>query len=141
MQESKNFKSNRLLRIFGSSNSILKTFVKCMNNWGWADTRQVRGIICRGIYVARNCKAVGTKYTQNNKENFRVSCNNKINWEALYEWRVFVVIHRDILMVGNCKSNGHKVSREYQRVYSKSSGAASSHLEWGALREDVVTRT
>ena len=34
MQASKNFKGNRLLRIFGSSNSILKTFVKYMNQLG-----------------------------------------------------------------------------------------------------------
>ena len=34
MQASKNFKSNRLLRIFGSSNSISKTFVKYMNQLG-----------------------------------------------------------------------------------------------------------
>ena len=34
MQASKNFKSNRLLRIFGSSSSILNTFVKYMNQLG-----------------------------------------------------------------------------------------------------------
>ena len=34
MQSSKNFKSNRLLRIFDRSNSISKTIVKHMNNWG-----------------------------------------------------------------------------------------------------------
>ena len=34
MQASKNFKSNRLLRIFERSNGILKTFVKHMNKWG-----------------------------------------------------------------------------------------------------------
>ena len=32
MQASKNFKSNRLLRIFGSSNIILKNLVKHTNN-------------------------------------------------------------------------------------------------------------
>ena len=41
-----------------------------------------------------------------------------------------VFIHRDILVVGNCKSNGHKVSKEYQRVTLKSSGAARNHLDW-----------
>ena len=39
MQASKNFKSNKLLRIFGRSNIILKTLVKHINNWGRADTR------------------------------------------------------------------------------------------------------
>ena len=81
MQVSKNFKSKRLLGIFGRSNGILKTFVKHMINWGWADTRQVRGFIRRGIHVVKNCKAISTKYAQNNRENFGVSCNNKVNGE------------------------------------------------------------
>ena len=34
MQVSKNFERRRLLRIFGGSNGISKTFVKHMNNWG-----------------------------------------------------------------------------------------------------------
>ena len=34
MQASKNFKSNRLLRIFGRLNGISKSFAKHMNNWG-----------------------------------------------------------------------------------------------------------
>ena len=110
MQASKNFKSQRLQRIFGRSNSILKTFVKHMNNWGWADTRQVRGFIWRGIHVAKNSKAVSSKDSRNNRENFGVSCNNKINWETLYEWRVYVVIHRSLSMKGNCKSDEHKFS-------------------------------
>ena len=38
-------------------------------------------IIHRGIQVTRNCKTVGTRYSRINRENFGVSCNNKINWE------------------------------------------------------------
>ena len=34
MQASKNFKSNRLVRIFGRPNGISKTFVKHMISWG-----------------------------------------------------------------------------------------------------------
>ena len=34
MQASKNFKSNRLLRIFGRSNDVSKTVVKYMNQLG-----------------------------------------------------------------------------------------------------------
>ena len=34
MQASKNFRSNRLLRIFGRPNGISKNFVNCMNIWG-----------------------------------------------------------------------------------------------------------
>ena len=61
MQASKNFKSNKLLRIFGRSNSISKTLVKHMNNWGETNPRCVWGLICRCIQVTRNCKAVGTR--------------------------------------------------------------------------------
>ena len=39
MQASKNFKSKRMLRIFGRSNGISKTFVKHMNNLERANTR------------------------------------------------------------------------------------------------------
>ena len=41
MQASKNFKNNRLLRIFERSNSISKTLVKHMNNWGEINPRCV----------------------------------------------------------------------------------------------------
>ena len=82
MQASKNFKSNRLLGIFGRSNGISKTFVKYMNQLGMSGySISARKIIRRGIHVAKNCKAVGTKYCRNNRENFEVSCNNKINGE------------------------------------------------------------
>ena len=43
---------------------------------------------------------------------------------------MYVFIHRDISVVENCKSNGHKVSKEYRWVTSKSSGAAGNHLDW-----------
>ena len=33
MQASENFKSNRLLGIFGRSNDILKSLAKHLNNW------------------------------------------------------------------------------------------------------------
>ena len=44
---------------------------------------------------------------------------------------MYVFIHRDILGVGNYKSNGHKVLREHRKVSSESSGAAGDHLELG----------
>ena len=56
--------SNKLLRIFGGSNSISKTIVKHMNNWGMSGYSISARIIRRGIYVARYCKAVGTKYSR-----------------------------------------------------------------------------
>ena len=81
MQASKNFKSQRLQRIFGRSNIILKTFVKHMNNWGMSGYSISARIIRRGIQVTKNSKAASSKDSRNNRENFGVSCNNKINWE------------------------------------------------------------
>ena len=81
MQASKNFKRNRLLGIYGRTNGISKTFVKYMNNWGMSGYSISARIIRRGIQVTRNCKTVGIRYSRINRENFGVSCNNKINWE------------------------------------------------------------
>ena len=77
--------------------------------------------------MAKNSKAVSSKDSRSSKENFGVSCNNKINWETLYEWRVYVVIHRSPSMKGNCKSDEHKSSGYQQRVSSGSSRAADDH--------------
>ena len=65
-------------------------------------------IIRRGIQVTENNKAVSSKDSRNNKENFEVSRNNKISWEASYERRVYVVIRRGLSMEGNCKSDAIK---------------------------------
>ena len=76
-------------------------------------------IIHSGIHVAKNSKAISSKDSRSSKENFGVSCNNKINWEALYEWRVYVVIHRGLSMEGNCKSDTIKSQEnigEYLRI-------------------------
>ena len=51
MQASKNFKSNRLLGIFGSSNSILKTSVNYLNQLGTSGYSVSARIIRRGIQV------------------------------------------------------------------------------------------
>ena len=121
------WQSNKLLRIFGGSNSISKTIVKHMNNWGMSGYSISARIIRRGIQVTKNSKAVSSKDSRNNRENFGVSCNNKINWETLYEWRVYVVIHRSLSMKGNCKSDEHKFSGYQRRVSSGSSRAADDH--------------
>ena len=110
MQANKNFKNNRLLRIFGRSNSILKTIVEYLNQLGMTGYSVSARIIRRGIQVTKNNKAVSSKDSRNNRENFGVSCNNNISWETLYEWRVYVVIHRSLSMKGNCKSDEHKFS-------------------------------
>ena len=118
MQANKNFKSNRLLRIFERSNSILKTIVEYLNQLGMSGYSVSARIIRRGIQVTKNNKAVSSKNSRNNRETFGVSCNNKINWETLYECRVYMVIHRGLSMEGNCKSDAIK-SRENIREYHR----------------------
>ena len=90
MQANKNFKSNRLLRIFGRSNSILKTIVKYLNQLGMSGYLVSARIIRRGIQVTKNSKAVSSKDSRNNRENYGVSCSNKINREhcmnSEYTW-------------------------------------------------------
>ena len=77
MLVSKNFKSNRLLKIFGRSNSILKTIVEYLNQLGMTGYSVSARIIRRGIHVVKNCKAVSLKDFRNNGEQFRASCNDK----------------------------------------------------------------
>ena len=60
--------SNKLLRIFGGSNSISKTIVKHMNNWGMSGYSISARIIRRGIQVTKNSKAVSSKDYRNNDE-------------------------------------------------------------------------
>ena len=73
--------SNKLLRILGGSNSISKTIVKHMNNWGVSGYSISARIIHRGIQVTKNGKVVSSKDYRNNDEYSGVSCNNKTNWE------------------------------------------------------------
>ena len=77
MQASKNFKGNKLLRIFGRSNIISKTLVKHMNNLGVSGYSISARIIHRGIQVTRNNKAISSKDYRDNDECFEVSGNNK----------------------------------------------------------------
>ena len=60
MQASKNFKSNRLLRIFKSSNTFSKTFVNYLNQLGMSGYSVSARIIRRGIQMTRNSKAVSS---------------------------------------------------------------------------------
>ena len=75
-QAGKNFKTNRMLRVCGRSNGILKTCVKYVNQLGMSGYSVSVRIIRRDIQVAKNCKAVGTKYSRNIRENFGESCKN-----------------------------------------------------------------
>ena len=119
MQVSKNFKSKKAPEDTLESKGILNTFVKYLNQLGMSGYSVSARIIRRGIQVTKISKAVSSKDSRNNRENFGVSCNNKINWETLYEWRVYVVIHRGLSMEGNCKSDTIKSQEnigEYLRI-------------------------
>ena len=61
MLVSKNFKSNRLLKIFERSNDILNTFVKYLNQLGMSGYSVSARIIRRGIQVTKNSKVVSLK--------------------------------------------------------------------------------
>ena len=93
--------------------------MKYLNQLGMSGYSVSARIIRRGIQVTKNSKAVSSKDSRNNRENFGVSCNNKISWETLYEWRVYVVIHRGLSMEGNCKNDAIKSQEnieEYLRI-------------------------
>ena len=63
--------------------------MKYLNQLGMSRYSVSARIIRRGIQVTKNSKEVSSKDSQNNRENFGVSCNNKINWEAMngeYTW-------------------------------------------------------
>ena len=81
MQASKNFKSQRLQRIFGRSNIIFEDFCETQEQLGMSGYSVSARIIRRGIQVTKNSKAVSSKDSRNNRENFGVSCNNKNNGE------------------------------------------------------------
>src|SRR4051812_47641995 len=81
MLASKNFKSNRLLGIFGRSNDISKTVVKYRNQlWMNGYSISVKNYLY-GYSCGKNCKAVSSKDSRDNREYFEASCNNKINRE------------------------------------------------------------
>ena len=128
MQADKHFKSHRLMRIFRRTNGISKTFVKYKNQL-WMNGYSISGgIIRRGIHVVKNCKAVSSKDSRDNREYFGASCNKKINGERLYEWKVYAVF---IGVDGGRKSQMrcHKDSREHRTVTLESSSAAGDHLK------------
>ena len=56
MKANKKFQSNRLLRIFGISGGISKTFVLHINNWGMSGYSINARINRRGIQVTRTAR-------------------------------------------------------------------------------------
>ena len=98
MQVSKDFKSKRLLRIFGRSNGILNTFVKYLNQLGMSGYSVSARIIRRGIQVTKNSKAVSSKDSRNIRENFGLvitrstgkhCMNGEYTWLSIrvYRWK------------------------------------------------------
>ena len=81
MQASKNFKRNRLLEIFGRSNGISKTFVKYMNQLGMSGYSISARNYPYGYSGGKELQGSRHKYSKNNNEYFRASCNKKSNWE------------------------------------------------------------
>ena len=61
MQASKNFKSNRLLRIFRRSNSILKTIVKYMNQLGLSRSSVGASNYPYGYFCGKELQGSGTR--------------------------------------------------------------------------------
>ena len=51
MRANKKFQSNRLLRIFGISGGISKTFVQHMNNWGMSGYSISARIYLKGVVM------------------------------------------------------------------------------------------
>ncbi len=60
--------------------------MKYLNQLGMSGYSVSARIIRRGIQVTKNSKAVSSKDSRDNRENFGVSCNNKINWVRKIEW-------------------------------------------------------
>ena len=61
MQANENFKSNRLLRIFGRSNSILKTIVKYMNQLGMSRYSVGASNYPYGYFCGKELRGSGTR--------------------------------------------------------------------------------
>ena len=88
--------------------------------------------------MTKNSKVVSSKDSRNNRENFGVSCNNKINWEALYEWRVYVVIHRGLSMEGNCKSDTIKSQENIGEYFGSFWCTRRSSVIRGSPGESII---
>ena len=63
------------------SDSISEYLMKHTNNWDEQILDKCEELSVGGIHAVKNCKAVNSKDCRNSRENFEVSCNNKINGE------------------------------------------------------------
>ena len=129
MQPDKTFGSTRLQRIFGRSNCIRRIL---WDIWSTGDERIPDK--CEELFVGvfrrkRSCKATGAKDSQKITKYFRVFCSNKSNWRR-YGRQVYVAIHGDLSVVGNCNGEGHKGLGTRRGVSSESSDETVDHLWW-----------
>ena len=60
----KYLQSNKAAKDFRRIEQYFKDFCETPEQLGMSGYSEVREIILRGIQVAKNCKAVGTKYSQ-----------------------------------------------------------------------------
>jgi hypothetical protein len=80
MQAGKNFKSNRLRRIFGRSKVFQRVFVKLMNNRDERILDKCEELIVR-FFERKELQGSNSKDFRNNGEHFKASCNNKSDEE------------------------------------------------------------
>ena len=115
MRASKNFKSQRLQRIFGRSNSILKTIVEYLNQLGKTGYSVSARIIRRGIQVTKNSKAVSSMilgtteiisgYLVITRSTRKHCMNDKCTWSSIGVYRC----------KGIAKAMGTRVSEKHQK--------------------------
>ena len=101
----------------------------------------MRGIIRRGINAKHSSKVVGTRYSRNIGEFFRVSNNNRGNWNDGMNDNYKQLTIRICRRSGIAKVVGTK-SRENIEEYLRNL-LVKQAIIWneGALREKVFTRT
>jgi hypothetical protein len=80
MQADKNFKSNRLQRIFERSKSISKNFVRHKNNGNEQILDKCEELSVR-FFMRKELQGSNSKDFWNNGEYFEASCNNKSDEE------------------------------------------------------------
>lgn len=142
MQAGKNFKSNRLERIFERSISIMKYFAKHMRNWGWTNP----WLSVRNYSQMYSCD----KGLQGNRDKgfskyrrvFRyVGWNKRVTGMNICSTSVCSYPSGFIGGKELQKRWAHRVSEIYRRVSSGSSVETGDHLYRVALRENMVTRS
>ena len=76
-----------------------------------------------GVVGGRACMSTCSR--ENIREYLRAPCNNKRNWGGRYERQKYIVIHKDLSLVGIATAKGTRVSGKYRGISSESSNEAS----------------